>query len=356
MGDISIDVTNACNRDCIYCLRDKLEPKKHLPLDLFKQILDQACNFGIKYISLTGGEPTLHPAWNELLIALSERGLRFNIVSNGYRFRQRTLPILLKPIVRRHLTSVCFSLDGASANSHDALRGEGSFQEVIEAANLCRLNGIPMGIKTVVTNVNKKELSEVALLGSALGARQHSFLALVPTPRAIKQELVPSLKEMKKLYSFITGSLVSAMKAEINLEGSWGIDHVLFNCNAYQQLYSVDHLGNLLFCCNLSHVYNEAKPAILGKEFLADLKKESLKKGIIQHYLLLARFTKNRLNDARNRDMLFSYPCWWCLKYFGKLEWVKKYSYSPWVKEVFSPHLSFLGCEEGKEERSCGKW
>jgi len=86
------------------------------------------------------------------------------------------------------------------------------------------------------------------------------------------------------------------------------------------------------------------------------LKKESLKKGIIQHYLLLARFTKNRLNDARNRDMLFSYPCWWCLKYFGKLEWVKKYSYSPWVKEVFSPHLSFLGCEEGKEERSCGKW
>lgn len=355
MGDISIDVTNVCNRDCIYCLRDKLETREHLPLDLFKQILDQACNCGIRYISLTGGEPTLHPAWNELLIVLSERGLRFNIVSNGYRFRQRTLPILLKPIVRRHLTSICFSLDGASANLHDALRGKGSFQEVIEAANLCRLNGIPMSIKTVVTNVNKKELSEVALLGSVLGARQHSFLALVPTPRAIKQELVPSLKEMREIYSFITGSLVSAMKAVINLEGSWGIDHALFNCNAYQQLYSVDHLGNLLFCCNLSHVYNETKPAILGKEFLVDLKKESLKKGIIQHYLLLAQLTKDRLNDARNRDMLFSYPCWWCLKYFGKLEWAKKYSYSPWVKEVFSPHLSFLECEGGKKKQNCGK-
>jgi len=326
MPDISIDVTNACNRNCIYCLRDKLESRKHIPLDLFKQIIDQAYELGIKYVSLTGGEPTLHPAWSELLIALVENRLKFSIVSNGYKFKEKTLPILLKPNIKRYLDSMCFSLDGASANSHNAVRGEGSFEEVIEAANLCRLKGIPLSIKTVVTNINKGELAKIALL----------VLSLVPTPRAIDKGLVPSLKEMRKSYSFITGSLVPAMKTEIHLEASWGINHALFTCNAYQQAYSVDHLGNLLFCCNLSHVCNGNKPPTLGKEFLADLKKETLREGIIRHYSLLAQFTKDRLNDTQNPTMIFSYPCLWCLKYFGKLEWIKNknYSHSPWVKRI----------------------
>lgn len=340
MANLSIEVTNACNRDCIHCFRDKLEPRQHLPLDLFKQILRQAHQCGIRHISLTGGEPTLHPAWSDLLFALAERGLKFSILTNGYQFKQRTLPMVLKPTVRRHLNSICFSLDGASANSHDALRGEGSFHEVTEAANLCRLSNIPFKIKTVVTNGNKKELAEIALLGSALGTKQHSFLALVPTPRSLEQALVPSVREMRELYSLITGSLVSAMKADITLEGPWGCNSALFTCNAYQQFYSVDHLGNLLFCCNLSHVYTEAKLETMGREFLADLKEEPLEKGIIQHYRLLARFTEDRLDEARYRTVLFPYPCLWCLKYFGKLEWAKNYHCFPWVEEMFGSHYT----------------
>lgn len=336
MPDFSVDVTNACNLDCIHCLRDKSEPRKHLSLDLFKQILDQARDCGIKYISLTGGEPTLHPKWSEFLNALAERELKFSIVSNGYKFSERTLPVLLNPLVRKHLESMCFSLDGAFAKSHDTLRGEGSFREIIEAANLCRLKGIPLSIKTVVTSHNKRELTEIALLGSVIGAIQHSFIALTPTPRAIEEGIVPSIKEMKEAYSFVTGSLVPSMKTQINLEGSWGVEYALFTCNAYQQAYSVDHLGNLLFCCNLSHVCNGDKPSILGKEFLADLKKEGLKEGIIRHYRLLAQFTEDRLNNASADSLLTSFACWWCLKYFNKLEWIENYANSPWVQEVFS--------------------
>lgn len=336
---LALEATNACNRDCIHCIEDKEEPREHLPLDLFKQVLDQACDCSIKYVSLTGGEPTLHPNWSDLLIALVERGLKFNVVTNGWKFKQRTLPLLLKPTIRRHLTTICVSLDGANAGSHDALRGEGSFQEVIEAANLCRLKKIPLSIKTVVNNINEKELAEVALLGSALGATKHSFISLLPTPRILKENIIPSPRKTKKIYSFISGSLIPAMKTKINLEGSWGTGHSLFSCNAHQQIYNVDYLGNLIFCCNLSHVRDENKPATLGKEFLADLKKESLKEGIIQHYQLLARFTEDRLRDTKSPPELISNPCYWCLKYFGKLEWIKNYSNSQWVKEVFYPKV-----------------
>jgi len=333
MISLSIDVTNACNRNCLHCLRDKIEPREFLPLSLFEEILTQAYECGIRYVSLTGGEPTLHPAWGEFLVALAERGFKFSIITNGYRFRERTLPVLLEPTVRRHLDNVCFSLDGAFPDSHNTLRGEYSFKEVITGVNLCRLKGIPISIKTVVTSLNREELVELTLLSASLGVSRHSFLALTPTPRAIREGIVLSPEETKEVCSFIIRNLIPSMKMQIKLEGSWSIDRLLFNCNAYQQNYSVDHLGNLLFCCNLSHVCNGNKPSTLGKELLADLKRESLKEGIIRHHQLLAQFTEARLNNAVNGSLLDSFPCWWCLGYFNKRKWIENYADSPWANK-----------------------
>ncbi|MHA1228577.1 MAG: hypothetical protein ACTSPV_17760, partial [Candidatus Hodarchaeales archaeon] len=173
---------------------------------------------------------------------------------------------------------------------------------------------------------------------SSLGAKEQSFIALTPTPRAIEREIVLSPEETKKVYSFIAGNLVPAIKIQINLEGAWGIDSALFTCNAYQQAYSVDHLGNLVFCCNLSHVCNGNNPSVLGKEFLIDLRKRKLKEGIVQHQHLLTQFTKDRLNDTSKGSLLFKFPCWWCFEYFNKLKWKENYSYSPWVQELFCSH------------------
>jgi len=347
LHQLGIETTNDCNRNCIHCVRDKKEKREYLPLDLFQRIIDQSYDLGIRYVSLTGGEPTLYPDWAELLCALVERGLKFGVVTNGWKFKEKTLPLLLNPITKRHLVTVCFSLDGFNADSHDFLRGEGSFREVIEAANLCRLKRIPFSIKTVVSSINKEELTEIALLVSALGAREHSFISLLPTPRLVKENFILTPKESRILYSFISGSLIPSMKTRINLEGSWGINSALFSCNAYQQTYNVDYLGNLIFCCNLSHVSDTDKPATALKEFLGDLREESLREGIIRHHELLAQFTGDRLKDTQSSSELFSNPCYWCYKYFGKLEFIRKYPDSPWVKEMFcsevNSHFPFSG-------------
>ncbi len=324
MPDLSIDLTNVCNRDCIHCLRDKLEPRKHLPLDVFIEILDSAYSFGITHISLTGGEPTLHPAWPDMLVALAERKLKFSFVSNGYQFKQRTLPVLSNPMVKRYLDSICLSLDGASPTSHNTLRGNDSFSEVIDAANLSRLQGLPLSFKTVVTNANIQEIIEIALLGSKLGANQHSFLTLVPTPRLLENNLLPSHEETKQIFLFIKSDIIPNIKTEIMIEGSWGEDSALFNCNAYQQSYSIDHLGNAVFCCNLSHVCNGNKPSIMGKEMLGSVNVEGLEKCIARHYELLSKFTSVRLSSMSDQNCLYPYPCLWCLDYFGKLTWKKE--------------------------------
>lgn len=324
MPTVAIGITNICNLNCIHCLRDKVEPTVSIPLDLFKKIIDQIAELGIERVSLTGGEPTLHPNFSELLIYLASMEIDFNFVTNGREFN-KVLPILLEPTVKKYLQSVCFSIDGASANTHDNLRGKGSFQAVIKAANLCRLKGIPISIKTVITNLNKNEVMEIAFLGASLKTTKHHFIALTPTPRAIEEKIIPCSSEMKEILSLITGTLMPAMKTQINIEGAWGLSPPVFTCNVYLQIYDIDYLGNLLFCCNLSHVRNGDKPSKIGKEFLADLNNESLAKGINKHYQVLAQFTMDRLKDALAGYALTRFPCWWCLQYFDKVDWLVNY-------------------------------
>lgn len=334
MPTVAIGITNVCNLDCIHCLRDKVEPKVSISLDLFKKIIDQIAELGIKRVSLTGGEPSLHPNFGNLLTYLAEKEVEFNFVTNGWEFKERVLPILLEPTVKRYLQSICFSIDGASAKTHDTLRDKGSFREVIKAANLCRLRGIPISIKTVLTNINKNEVMEIALLGASLKTTKHQFIALTPTPRAIAEGIIPHSLEMKEIFSFITGTLMPAMKTQINIEGAWGLSPPVFTCNAYLQIYDIDYLGNLLFCCNLSHVRNGDKPSEIGREFLADLKSESLEKGIAEHYQVLAQFTKDRLKDALGGYSLPRFPCWWCLQYFDKVDWLENYPESEFYQLV----------------------
>ncbi|MBI3399592.1 MAG: radical SAM protein [Deltaproteobacteria bacterium] len=334
MSTVAIDITNVCNFDCIHCLRDKMESRVNISVDLFKKIIDQIAELGIERVSLTGGEPTLHPNFGELLTYLAEKEVEFNFVTNGWEFKERVLPIFLDRAVKRYLQSICFSIDGASDKTHDVLRGKGSFREVIKAANLCRLKGIPISIKTVVTNINKNEVMEIALLGVSLKATKHHFIALTPTPRAIDEGIIPSSSEMKEIFSFITGTLMPAMKTQINIEGAWGLSPPVVNCNAYLQIYNIDHIGNFLFCCNLSHVRNGDKPYEIGREFLVDLNKESLEKGIAEHYQVLAQFTRDRLKDALGGYSLTRFPCWWCLQYFDKVDWLKNYTDSEFYQLV----------------------
>ena len=48
MPTVAIGITNVCNLDCIHCLRNKVEPKFSISPDLFKKIIVQIAELGIK--------------------------------------------------------------------------------------------------------------------------------------------------------------------------------------------------------------------------------------------------------------------------------------------------------------------
>jgi MoaA/NifB/PqqE/SkfB family radical SAM enzyme len=335
MYDLVLEVTNLCNRDCIHCLRNQADAGGAISLETVATLLAQARSLAMKSVCLTGGEVAVYPDLPGLLGLIADYGFQFNLITNGFRFKNHVLPILLNPTVRKKLTSVWFSLDGARAETHDALRGKGSFKEVLEAATLCKMQGISTGFKSMITNFNKGELLEMALLGATLGAEDQNFIYPFPVPRAIRAGILPSPEELHKLVLWIRGSLEKAFKTRIGINGyTRSQEGLLFNCGLTDSIY-VEYQGNIILCCNLSHFTAEdGVPTRFGGEYLGNLQEISLQEGIIRHFHAAARLVEARLQDRDNLNELTQNICYWCFKHFGKFDWLKNYPQSPWAAGV----------------------
>jgi MoaA/NifB/PqqE/SkfB family radical SAM enzyme len=331
MEIIILEPTNLCNRSCRHCFRNLADPPGVLPLEIADSVLSQAGPLGFKVVCLTGGEVALYPDLGELVRLIAARGFNFNLVTNGFRFREHVLPRLLEPEVKERLLSVCFSLDGARAKTHDGLRGPKSFREVIEGLTLCREHRIPVALKSIITTLNQGELTELALLGARLGAFEHAFLYPLPTPRLIQEGLLPPCDQINDTARWIKNNLAGAVRTKIRVEG-YAVDGVFLNCGHLVDALNVDYQGNLIFCCTLSHItMGDGIPTPPGGELVADLKEVSLKEGIIRQFRKASEVIEARLHDGGKLGGLSETPCLWCLKHFGKLDWLKDFPDSPWT-------------------------
>jgi len=110
---------------------------------------------------LSGGEPLLTEGIFELIKFISDEGYNTNLVTNGFLINSK----VAQKLIASGLGSVTFSLDGASAKTHDFLRGvEGSYEKVMQAIGfLDSLRGkTKIAILTTIMEKNLDELLELA--------------------------------------------------------------------------------------------------------------------------------------------------------------------------------------------------
>jgi SynChlorMet cassette radical SAM/SPASM protein ScmF len=119
-------LTAGCNLACRHCwvvpryVDGEPDPGEVMDLDDLRAAVAEARPLGLATCKLTGGEPTLHPRFREIVELLSAEGLGLDMESNG---------TLLTAELARFLkdeSSVGFisiSLDAPTAAAHDAFRG-----------------------------------------------------------------------------------------------------------------------------------------------------------------------------------------------------------------------------------------
>lgn len=117
------ELTLACCFTCRYCgssggraRADELNTQECL--DVARQLRE----LGGRRVSLIGGEVFMRRDWEKIVAALTGRGIRTCIITNGWLFSWENI----RTLKNREIESVAVSLDG-SRQVHDCYRQKGSF-------------------------------------------------------------------------------------------------------------------------------------------------------------------------------------------------------------------------------------
>lgn len=76
--DVAFNITRKCNKSCDYCYLSLTD--EDLSFERIKEIVEAS---NPETVTLTGGEPLMHPDIKELLILLSQRGNHIHLLTNG---------------------------------------------------------------------------------------------------------------------------------------------------------------------------------------------------------------------------------------------------------------------------------
>ena len=108
-------ITDRCQLNCKHCLRDPEIKSQDLSLDLICNVLDEAWQlYRCKHVGLTGGEPSLHPQFYEIIDAIVARGYTWHVVTNSEKFSRMVAKLDEKPERLSTCTAMIFSIDGAT--------------------------------------------------------------------------------------------------------------------------------------------------------------------------------------------------------------------------------------------------
>jgi len=145
-------LTYRCNRSCRYC---GVSDNKTVELSTREAIsaIDEMCDCGTRKIHFTGGEPLVREDFLQLLGYCRKKGISISVNSNGALVRQGIKSL-------RGIDGLSLSLDGPQ-EIHDAVRGEGSYYEVMDAVKYAKENNIKVRFTTVLSKLNLSSIGFV---------------------------------------------------------------------------------------------------------------------------------------------------------------------------------------------------
>ena len=165
--NVTWEVTYACNLACIHCLSDAgSQQENELTTGECFQVIDALSAMKVFQFNIGGGEPFMRPDFLDLMDYAHEKKMVTCISTNG---------TLIDDYIARRLDNrlvyIQVSLDGASVESNDAIRGKGSFNRVINALECLRKRDIEVSVNCVLTRKSFPELDRLVGLAAEFGAK-----------------------------------------------------------------------------------------------------------------------------------------------------------------------------------------
>jgi MoaA/NifB/PqqE/SkfB family radical SAM enzyme len=201
---IAWQVTNECNLACLHCIEES-GPGKAFRDELNEpqvfNFLQQAMDGQVPYLSFSGGEPTLHPLFFEMVEYVCQRDGQLKIETNGHGLSVEKCNRLKALGVK----AVQVSLDGASRETFNRMRVRGDFDLAIEGIRNLHAAGVPVEINYSPTLFNVHEIGRAVDLAYELGAGSFYTGRTMYTGNAVKtwHRLVPTEEQYGAFFAVL---------------------------------------------------------------------------------------------------------------------------------------------------------
>lgn len=195
---VYFELTRRCNLGCRTCFNDSHHP---LPDELttleILDVLDQLDRLGTFEIRFTGGEPTVHPDFREIVTFARERGFYVSLGTNGV-YSERLRSWLYDSGVDWFIVS----LDGTE-QVNDRVRGRGTYRQVQRTlADLASHPNLRVRLNMVVARHNVHTIESLAQLADKYGVESLNMIPLRPYGRSV-EAMTAEMFDQNDFFAFI---------------------------------------------------------------------------------------------------------------------------------------------------------
>ena len=253
------ELTYACNLSCSHCLSSsgRRDPRE-LTTEECKAVIDELQRMQVFYVNIGGGEPTVRSDFWELVDYATDHQVGVKFSTNGIKLT----PEIAQRLAASDYVDVQISLDGATAEVNDHVRGPGSYDTAMRAMqNLADAGFRGFKISVVCTRENIPQLDEFKAIADRFDA-QLRLTRLRPSGRGadVWDDLHPLPEQQRELYDWLVehGEGVLTGDSFFHLSAFGSALPGLNLCGAGRVVCLIDPVGDVYAC-----------PFAIHDEFLA---------------------------------------------------------------------------------------
>jgi len=243
------ELTYACNLSCVHCLSSsgRRDPRELSTAECMA-VIGELQRMGVFYVNIGGGEPTVRPDFWALVDYATGHDVGVKFSTNGVKIT----PEIARRLAGRDYVDVQISLDGATPEVNDAVRGPGSYEVALRAmGNLAGAGFAGFKISVVMTRHNVGQLEKFKAIADRFGA-QLRITRLRPSGRGadVWDELHLRPGQQRELYDWLVahGTDVLTGDSFFHLSGFGAALPGLGMCGAGRVVCLIDPVGDVYAC------------------------------------------------------------------------------------------------------------